>query len=62
MGACLAVDEAAARSRDIDRQNWRDFASDRRVAKLLLLGTGRLAGTEDRGVTRHIEGAAGSRP
>ena len=49
MGACLAVDEAAARSRDIDRQNWRDFASDRRVAKLLLLGTGRLAGTEDRG-------------
>ena len=41
MGACLAVDEAAARSRAIDKQNWRDFTSDRGVVKLLLLGTGR---------------------
>ena len=40
MGACLAVDEAAARSRAIEKQNWRDFTSDRRVVKLLLLGTG----------------------
>ena len=46
MGACLAVDEATARSRDIDKQNWRDFTSGRRVVKLLLLGTGR---KEDRG-------------
>jgi len=40
MGACLTVDEAAARSRAIDRQNKRDFNSERRVVKLLLLGTG----------------------
>ena len=44
MGACLAVDEAAVRSRAIDRQNRRDFSSDRLTLKLLLLGTGRREG------------------
>ena len=40
MGACLAVDEAAARSRSIDRQLGREFSRERRIVKLLLLGTG----------------------
>ena len=64
MGACLAVDEAAARSRAIDKQNWRDFTSDRRVVKLLLLGTGRkeTKGGGTPGVTRYIQEAAVSRP
>ena len=40
MGACLAVDEAALRSRHIDRQNKADYREEKRVVKLLLLGTG----------------------
>jgi len=40
MGACLAVDEAAVRSRHIDKQNKADYREDMRVVKLLLLGTG----------------------
>ena len=40
MGACLAVDEAAVRSRHIDRQNKADYREEKRVVKLLLLGTG----------------------
>ena len=40
MGACLAVDEAAANSRNIDKQNKKDFNAERRIVKLLLLGTG----------------------
>ena len=42
MGACLAVDEAAARSRLIDKQNKKDFNNERRIVKLLLLGTGKV--------------------
>ena len=42
MGACLAVDEAAVRSRHIDKQNKKDFRADSRIVKLLLLGTGRV--------------------
>ena len=42
MGACLAVDEAAARSRLIDKQNKKDFNAERRIVKLLLLGTGKV--------------------
>ena len=49
MGACLAVDEAAVRSRAIDRQNRRDFSSDRLTLKLLLLGTGRREGGREGG-------------
>ena len=44
MGACLAVDEAAARSRSIDRQLGREFSRERRIVKLLLLGTGQRQG------------------
>jgi len=40
MGACLAVDEAAVRSRALDKENRRDWREDRRVVRLLLLGTG----------------------
>ena len=40
MGACLAVDDAAVRSRHIDRQNKADYRETKRVVKLLLLGTG----------------------
>ena len=40
MGACLAVDEAAVKSRHIDQQNKADYNAERRVVKLLLLGTG----------------------
>ena len=40
MGACLAVDEATANSRNIDKQNKKDFNAERRIVKLLLLGTG----------------------
>eukprot|EP00092_Neocalanus_flemingeri_P037524 GFUD01040858.1.p1 GENE.GFUD01040858.1~~GFUD01040858.1.p1 ORF type:complete len:365 (-),score=98.47 GFUD01040858.1:158-1252(-) len=40
MGACLAVDEATVKSRHIDRQNKKDYNAERRVVKLLLLGTG----------------------
>jgi len=40
MGACLAVDEAAVRSRHIDKQNKADYREEKRVVKLLLLGTG----------------------
>jgi len=40
MGACLAVDEASVRSRHIDKQNKKDFKEEKRVVKLLLLGTG----------------------
>ena len=41
MGACLAVDEAAVRSRQLDRQNKKDFNAEKRIIKLLLLGTGK---------------------
>ena len=41
MGACLTVDEAAVRSRQIDRQHKKDFNAERRIVKLLLLGTGK---------------------
>jgi len=40
MGACLAVDEAAVRSRALDKENKKDWREDRRVVRLLLLGTG----------------------
>jgi len=40
MGACLAVDEAAVRSRALDKENRKDWREDRRVVRLLLLGTG----------------------
>jgi len=36
----LAVDEAAVRSRHIDKQNKKDFRAESRIVKLLLLGTG----------------------
>ena len=41
MGACLAVDEAAVKSRHIDNQNKKDFNAEKRIVKLLLLGTGK---------------------
>lgn len=41
MGACFTVDEAAVRSRHIDRQNKKDFNAQKRIVKLLLLGTGK---------------------
>jgi len=40
MGACLTVDEATVKSRHIDRQNKKDYNAEKRVVKLLLLGTG----------------------
>jgi guanine nucleotide-binding protein G(i) subunit alpha len=40
MGACMAVDEAAVRSHHIDKQNKADYREEKRVVKLLLLGTG----------------------
>ena len=36
------MDEAAARSRLIDKQNKKDFNAERRIVKLLLLGTGKV--------------------
>ena len=43
MGACLAVDEAAVRSRQMDREHRREWREEQKVVKLLLLGTGRPA-------------------
>jgi len=40
MGACLAVDEAAVRSRQMDREHRRDWREEQKVVRLLLLGTG----------------------
>ena len=40
MGACMTVDEAAVRSRHIDKQNKADYREEKRVVKLLVLGTG----------------------
>ena len=36
----MAVDEAAVRSRHIDKQHKADYREEKRVVKLLLLGTG----------------------